>query len=168
MIHIYTGDGKGKTTASAGLATRALGRNLRVGFFSFLKDELSGEMIALQKLGALTQLPEGSYGFVWNMTDEQKAACAAAQQALFAKAQALANELDLLVLDEAVCALDTGMLDRKELFSFLLNLPSHLEVVLTGRGADVELCALADYVTEMTARKHPFDKGADARIGIEY
>ncbi len=169
-VHIYTGEGKGKTTAAAGLAARAAGQGLRVGFFQFLKSGklgISGEVISLSKLGVLAVSPPCD-GFVWQMDEEALAACKAQQKATFERAVKLAPELDLLVLDEAVCALDAGMLDAENVRAFLQNRPEGLEVVLTGRGDITALCDVCDYITEMRPLAHPCEKGVGARRGIEY
>lgn len=168
MVHVYTGDGKGKTTAAAGLAARALGQGLRVAFFQFLKTGLSGEVISLAQLGAEVFAPQGSGKFVWEMDDVEKAACAQQQQSTMERAFDMAPEFDLLVLDEVVCAVEAGLLALEDLRQLLEDRPEELEVVLTGRGADEELLQLGDYVTEMKMLAHPFELGQAARRGVEF
>ncbi len=167
-VHIYTGDGKGKTTAATGLAVRAAGQGLRVGFCQFLKTGTSGEISSLEKLGVWVASPTGQNKFLWEMDAAEKAECQRRQQETLAAAAAAAKTLDLLVLDEVVCAAAAGMLDMEELAAFVREKPAGLELVLTGRGATPELCALAEYVTEMHLVAHPYEKGQAARQGIEY
>ena len=167
-VHIYTGNGKGKTTAAAGLAARALGQGLRVGFFQFLKNGMSGETISLAKLGAVVVSPMGSGKFLWDMNQEEKAACAAKQDETLARAIEMAPGFDLLVLDEVICAVEAGVLSRQKLVSFIENKPAALELVLTGRGECTGLLELADYVTEMGEKAHPYNKGLAARKGVEF
>lgn len=168
LVHIYTGDGKGKTTAAAGLCARALGQGLRVGFFQFLKSGRSGEVDSLQKLGAQVGAAEDSGKFIWNMTEAEKEACATAQAIHLQKAAKAMPTLDLLVLDEAIGACGAGMLKEEDLLALLAAKPEHLEVVLTGRNASEALRNAADYITEMRAVRHPFDEGQVARRGIEF
>ncbi|MDL2324477.1 cob(I)yrinic acid a,c-diamide adenosyltransferase [Ruminococcaceae bacterium OttesenSCG-928-A16] len=168
MIQIYTGEGKGKTTAAAGLAARALGQGLRVGFFGFLKTGLSGEMVSLVKAGAVFMAPQGSGKFVWQMDDTEKEACRKQQTATLARAAQMMNQFDLLVLDEVFGALATGMLTPGDVMQLVEQKPAGMELVLTGRDAPPALLAKADYVTEMRSVKHPFDDGLKARKGIEF
>lgn len=168
MVHLYMGDGKGKTTAAAGLAARALGQGLRVGFCQFLKNGKSGECLTLEKAGALFIASSGSSKFIWEMSEPEKAACKAGQQQALAQAAAMMPRLDVLVLDEALGALETGMLELEEIVVLVRQKPSALELVLTGRNAPLQLMELADYATEMRCIKHPFSQGVPARKGIEY
>lgn len=167
-VHLYTGEGKGKTTAGVGLATRALGQGLRVGFFQFMKAGLSGEVVSLAKLGATVVSPSMGTKFVWDMDDTEKAACATLQQETFARARQAAQDLDLLVLDEAISACDTGMLSYEEVAGFIQNRPKGLELALTGRGDIAPLLPLADYCTEMKLHAHPYEKGRGPRKGVEF
>lgn len=165
MLHIYTGDGKGKTTAAAGLSVRASSAGLRVLFAQFLKDETSAERKGLAALG-VTVL--GGFPFVGFLTDEgQKAAAKKNAEALFAAVNARADQFDLVVLDEVLAALSLGLIERDALLAFIEKMRDR-ELVLTGRDADKQLCGLADYVTEMKCLKHPYEKGLPAREGIEF
>ncbi|MFV0413245.1 MAG: cob(I)yrinic acid a,c-diamide adenosyltransferase [Oscillospiraceae bacterium] len=166
-LQVYTGDGKGKTTAAAGLAVRALGRGLRVGFFQFLKDGSSGEIEVLRRLGALVAAAP-LQKFVWEMTPQEKEGCAKAQGQLLAQAAEALPGLDLAVLDEAACACTAGMLLLPALLTVVRQRPLGLELVVTGRGAPAPLLELADYVTEMRLLRHPYDAGLAARSGIEF
>ena len=165
-IHIYCGDGKGKTTAAVGLAARASGSGFRVVFVQFLKGGTTGELASLALLENIRMMRlSRPYGFTWTLSEAETAQLTASQNALFSKATAFCGdgERTLLVLDEVL-----GALSRTAVIEFLRNKPDALEVVLTGRDPDEELIALADYVSEVRKIKHPMDEGVMAREGIEY
>lgn len=168
-LHIYCGDGKGKTTASVGLAVRAAGNGMKVLFCQCMKDGTSGEVKLLKKLGITYRCCAERFGFFWNMTEEQKERAAHAYTHLFEDVSREAEEenYDLLVIDEFMSAYNHGLIYQKTALDFLINRPEYLEVVLTGRDPGEELLELADYVTEMRKIKHPFDEGIPARKGIE-
>lgn len=168
LIEVYTGEGKGKTTAAVGLATRALGQGLRVGLFQFLKTGMSGEMIPLVKAGAVFMAPQGSGKFVFQMNEQEKAQCKAQQMANLMRATEMMPRLDVLVLDEIFGALETGMIEKEALLALLAQKPQGMELVLTGRNAPEDIVETADYVTEMRCVKHPYDAGISARMGIEF
>lgn len=169
LIHIYCGDGKGKTTASVGLALRAAGAGKQVVFTQFFKDGSSSE------IGMLKQVPNIRVmhcktvpGFFFRMTPEQKEQCRRDYTQWFRQVTQAAMDADLLVLDEMLSACTNGVVPLEEVESFLKTKPEKLEVVLTGRNPDQCLLDAADYVTEMCKRKHPFDAGIPARKGIEF
>ena len=170
LIHLYFGDGKGKTTAAVGLAVRHSGRGGKVVFAQFLKDGTSGECRVLAKLGVtvLAANPVGKFSF--RMTEEEKAETAAALGRTFDAATGFAvrERATLLVLDEICAAVNCGFLPEKTLTEFLESRPDSLEVVLTGRDPSENLQVYADYITEMKKRRHPFDEGVAAREGIEF
>ena len=169
-VHIYCGDGKGKSTAVMGLAVRAAGCGKNVVLTQFLKDGKSSELNILRELPQVTVLTcEKQFGFFWNMTEDQKAEARAAYQELFDKAVQTAKEENvfLLVMDEFMAAYNHGMIDREKALAFLKGRPEGLEVALTGRDPAPELLELADYVSEVRKVKHPFDEGVSARKGIE-
>ena len=169
MIHLYCGDGKGKTTAAVGLAVRAAGAGRKVLFAQFLKNGDSAELDPLRSLGVRTLISPVSHGFLWTMSEEERKQAAADYTALLREAFKEAEDgFDVLVLDEAVGAAGCGMIPEEELLRLLKVRPGSLEVVLTGRGPSEALLAAADYVTEMKKLRHPFDRGAGARKGIEY
>lgn len=169
LIHVYMGDGKGKTTAALGLALRMAGRGGRVLLAQFLKSENSGERAALRQLPGVTLLPlPEQVKFVFQMTPEEKAAYAEETRHTLHRAAEESRIADLLILDEALGALETGLLPLEELLRFLDGKPAGLEVVLTGRAAPQLLLDRADYITRMDKVKHPFDRGIAARKGIEY
>ncbi len=176
LIHIYTGDGKGKTTAGIGLAIRALGQGKSVLFVQFFKEDAasSGEkdvFNALKDAQWKIELLRSNCRhpiFTKGKTDPNNVK--EAISSAFSKAVGLVQGggFDLLVFDEVMPAIEGKWLGMDEIIRFLDARPGHLEVVLTGRSAPPELVRLADYVTEMLKIKHPFDFGAPARKGIEY
>ncbi|MBQ4425296.1 MAG: cob(I)yrinic acid a,c-diamide adenosyltransferase [Lachnospiraceae bacterium] len=170
LVHLYCGDGKGKTTASVGLAVRAAGAGKKVLFVQFFKNGSSSELKSLRRLDNIDiLLCEKPYGFIWNMTPEELAAAKADFTALLREALVRACEgVDLLILDEAVSACNCEMIPEEELCAFLADRPEALEVVLTGRDPSEKLQSQADYITEMKKIRHPFDKGINARQGIEF
>ncbi len=172
LIHIYTGDGKGKTTAAVGLGVRACGRGMRVLMVQFLKSMPTGEMAALKALEPNFILFRGTElkKFTWQMDEIEKLETAGEQESIFEYAvnNAIGGACDLLILDEVLGAVSEGMLGKGSLLEFMKNKPEALELVLTGRGAADELIELADYVSEIYAVKHPADKGINGREGIEY
>lgn len=170
LIHLYCGEGKGKTTAAMGLAVRCAGRGNRIVIAQFLKDGTSGECRVLAKLDGVTLLAANPSGkFSTQMSEEEKRETAAAITRTFAAARGFATRegARLLVLDEVCAAISCGFLDENEVLDLLDSRPDGLEVVLTGRGPSERLLARADYITEMVKRRHPFDKGVAAREGIE-
>jgi cob(I)alamin adenosyltransferase len=169
MIHIYCGDGKGKTTAALGLILRHVGAGGKAVLAQFLKSTPTGELAALEKLGVPVYRNELPHGFFPDMSDEMKAKVRVMHDRTLTEAARLArsNECSLLVLDELSPALSLGLVDREAALA-LLDDHGNAELVITGRGPDEELLARADYVTEMKLVKHPYEKGAKARKGIEF
>jgi cob(I)alamin adenosyltransferase len=174
LIHIYGGGGKGKTTAAIGLACRAAGRGRKVVFCQFMKGSETGEISALEKLGVTIIRSPGAHGFLYQMSAEQQSVFESLQQSLFADVtSALTNpedgqRPDLIVLDEALDALLTGLISEETFRAFVDAKPAETELVFTGRQAPGWLEERADYITEMTKKKHPWDSGIVARKGIEY
>lgn len=166
MLHVYWGDGKGKTTAAMGLALRALGRGRKVCIAQFLKNGTSGELEILRAHGAVVCNGMTSNKFSWQMTDEEKAALRDAQTALVH--QLLRQPWDLLVLDEACDAWDLELVDHTALKALIEAFAADREIVLTGRKPSPWLQERADYSTQMVCHAHPFQKGLPAREGIEY
>lgn len=167
-VHVYTGDGKGKTTAAFGLAMRARGRGLSVLVIQFLKGKGDfGEVISARKLGIkVEQFGTGSWLWKGMVSDEDRREATAALER--AKHAVTSREADLVVLDEINVAVFFGLVDIESVLEIIRSRPQDLELVLTGRKAPAEVIALADYVTEMAPVKHPFDRGERARPGIEY
>ena len=167
MIHIYCGDGKGKTTAAMGLALRMAGRGKRVVIARFLKSGDSGECLALAALPGVTVLdaPE-RLPFTFRMTQqEREQECLRYREMLYTLTQ-LAPQADLLVLDEVCDGLDTGLVELDRLLALLDGFEG--EAVLTGREPGPELLARAGYVTRMVKVRHPYDEGVGARLGVEW
>lgn len=165
MLHLYWGNGKGKTTAAMGLALRALGHGRRVVIVQFLKDGTSGEIAPLRAAGAAVYACPNAK-FTWLMDEADKAA--AREASARALGQALAEPFDLLVLDEACAALKSGILDEALLRRAVAFAKNGREVVLTGRDPAPWLQDAADYSTEMRTHKHPYADGVAAREGVEY
>ncbi len=171
LIQIYTGDGKGKTTAALGQALRALGRGLVVIIIQFLKGEETGEVMFLQKQAPAMEVCRCNTQkkFPWEMNDEEIDLLRKETMDGFRRAEEIVvhNSCDMLILDEVIGALNRGYIPFENLKKLLAARPKSMELVLTGRGADKTLIDLADLVTEMKNIKHPFEKGIPARIGIE-
>lgn len=169
LIHLYCGDGKGKTTAALGLALRAAGAGKQVVFTQFFKDGSSSEMEPLAALpGVRVFHADTVRGFYRNMTPTQREQAGKDYTALFRQVTQAAQEADLLILDEIVSACNRGVVPEKLVTDFLREKPARLEVVLTGRNPSAALLELSDYITEMRKLRHPFDRGIGARKGIEF
>lgn len=169
MIQIYTGDGKGKTTAAAGAALRAAGGGRKVLFFQFLKDNSSGERAALSCVPGIT-LKEGieNIGKVWSFGEEEIKKLVPYYNRKIEEIREEMPDYDMAVLDEFITALNYGYADKELCYAFVRDFPKDKELVITGRGADERLLEAADYVSEIKKVKHPFDRGITAREGIEY
>lgn len=169
MIHLYCGDGKGKTTCAFGLALRAAGRGREVVVAQFLKSGDSGERMALEHVPGVKLLPvPPSVKFTFAMNETERTAAEAEASALFAEAQRAVRPGGVVVLDEICAAVSTGMVRLEAVTGFLDRLPEGAEAVLTGRDPSPELLDRADYITEMRKLRHPFDKGIPARKGVEW
>jgi len=175
LVQIYTGEGKGKTTAAFGLALRAAGQGNKVLIYQFLKPPSLdiGERFALQ-LGAVRIRVE-ALDVEWDMAKsfEDPEQVAKAQAAISEALERLAETgekrfYDVLILDEIVFCLSKGLAKLQDVKDVIDRRDRRVEVVLTGRGANKDLIALADLVTEMKNVKHPFDKGVSARRGVEF
>ena len=171
MVHIYCGDGKGKTTAAMGLALRCAGSGRRALVLQFLKDGSSSELAPLSRTEGAEVVPQTrAFGFTWTLSPEEWEEAGIYYGGLLETAweKAAAGGYGLLVLDEALGACAAGLIDEGRLLALLDSAPEGLEVVLTGRGPSQALLDRADYVTEMRKIKHPFDRGVAARRGVEY
>lgn len=171
MIHIYCGDGKGKTTAALGLVLRASGAGMRVRFVQLLKGGHTSELAGLAGLPGVTVCRcDRDYGFTFRMTDADRAAITACHNTLLRDAMQAVQEgtADLLVLDEFCAAYNTGLLDRALAERLVLEFPPTAELVLTGREPAQIFLDAADYISEIRAVRHPYTKGIAAREGIEY
>lgn len=166
MVHLYWGEGKGKTTAAMGLALRALGAGQRVVIVQFLKGASSGEIPLLEQLGATIYRGKAGQKFVFQMTEEEKTRTRAMQNEHLRAA--LAEQADLLILDEACAAWQLEMVDHALLQQAVLQRPAEQELVLTGRNPAQWMREAADYETEMRCYRHPYETGVTARKGVEF
>ena len=171
LIHLYHGDGKGKTTAAIGLAVRAAGSKMKVLFVQFLKTEFSGERHILSHTEnvTLTFCPL-ELKFTFEMDDKEKAQAAKIFKGIFDNAvtTALTEKYDMVVLDEVFEAINAHMLSESEVYEFITNAPSSMEIVMTGHNPPQKFMDCADYITEFKKIKHPYDRGITGRIGIEF
>lgn len=171
MIHIYCGDGKGKTSAAVGLAVRAAGCGKRILFARFLKNEDSGEVRILDQIEQIQVLHlKKSYGFFRTLSEEEKEQVTEMYAELWntIRRRISSESFDVLVMDEFMAVYNYDLIDHGEALDFLREKPADLEIVLTGRDPDRKLVEQADYVSEIHKVKHPFDRGIRARKGIEY
>ena len=169
LVHVYTGNGKGKTTTALGLAFRATGRGLNVVMLQFLKpDGCYGEHIAGKRLEGFTIVPMGADHMCGEAVPREVDEELTRKGLEKAKEALTSGEYDLVILDEINNSMKFGLVDPKGLIELLESRAPHTEVVLTGRGVPQEIIDYADLVTEMKLIKHPFDKGIGARKGIEY
>lgn len=170
LVHLYCGEGKGKTTASVGLTVRASGFGLKILFMQFLKSGTSSELKVLDSLENVTVMSTKPIKkFSFQMTDEEKEEVRRIDGEVFLEVSKKLRdeEYDMFVLDECLGAIEAGLFDEKLIVDFLKTKPENLEVVLTGRYPTDELLELADYVSRIDKVKHPYDKGVMARKGIE-
>lgn len=166
LVEIYTGDGKGKTSAALGLALRAAGQGLRVIFIQFLKGEPGGEHLIAAKL-KLFEIVQTGHGDIFQKEDSQLKQEAVKTLELAEKAFT-GGDYDVVVLDEIFIAYWRGFISLQEILDLMQNKPDGVELVMTGRKAPPEVIKRADLVTEMLMIKHPFSEGVKQRRGIEY
>ncbi|WP_456419161.1 cob(I)yrinic acid a,c-diamide adenosyltransferase [Thermovibrio sp.] len=164
MVHVYTGNGKGKTSAALGLCLRAVGRGLKCCFIQFIKGVPTGEMEAVKHLPGFEFYQTGRPGYDFRITDEDFKRAREGFELALKKS----SEVDVLVLDEVNVAVHLGLLEVSQLVDFIRGKPPYLELVLTGRHARAEVIELADYVTYFQLVKHPYYLGRKARKGIDY
>lgn len=170
LVHIYCGDGKGKTTAAFGLAFRCVGRGNKVLVLQFLKGGVTGEVLLAQRIPEIYIIRGNAAGkFSFMMSEDEKAAVRSEHDKNLAKASALVSngQYSMIVLDEIMAAWEQNLIDRKAVLELIVNRTEGLEVVMTGRNPPKELLDLADYVSEIRKLRHPFDTGVSAREGIE-
>ena len=167
LIHIYCGEGKGKTTAVMGLALRGASRGKKVMIIQFLKDGTSGEISLLSKQeNVIICAGKATESFSWNMTAEEKQQTIKLHNSHLEKALAFTG--DMLILDELCGACTTELLDIELVKKLIATKPEEQELVFTGRNPPQFIIEKADYITEMKMIKHPFEQGIPAREGIEY
>lgn len=170
-IQLYCGDGKGKTTASLGLALRAAGSGMKVIFVQFLKGSDTSELKSLESIPNITVIRNTKeFGFynTMNENDIKEITLMHTQNFMKAIEKVKNGECDLLVLDELCAAYEKSLIEQEAVRDFIKNKPENLELVMTGRNPDIFLIEHADYISEIKKIKHPFDKHVPARLGIEY
>ncbi len=167
-IHVYTGEGKGKTTAAFGLAMRASGRGLKVLIIQFMKGRPdSGEVVSAKRLPNVKVEQYGTKALVVEGKVPEKVKRLAMKGLERARKAIHDEEVDMLILDEVNVAVHFGLVPPEQLLELVASKPADMELILTGRHARPEVVRLAEYVTEMKAKKHPYSSGRQARIGIE-
>jgi len=169
-VHCYTGNGKGKTTASLGLALRAAGHKKQVLIIQFMKGNINyGELEGVKMLSPYVELVQfGRETFV-SKENPDKIDIEYAQKGLkFAEKSIMSDRYDIIILDEINVALDFKLIDLDKVVDLIKKKPERLELILTGRYAPKEIMQLADLITEMKEMKHYYNKGVDGREGVEY
>jgi cob(I)alamin adenosyltransferase len=169
MIQVYTGDGKGKTTAALGLACRAVGHGLKVFIIQFMKgDTQSGEVATAKRLAPYLTIRQMGRGFLVRREGPDPEDIRCAHEAMALAGEIIrGGEYDIVILDEINVACALGLVNKEEVLKVMDERPSHVELILTGRDAASEVIEQADLVTEMREIKHYFPKGIQAREGIE-
>jgi len=169
LTQVYTGNGKGKTSAAFGLALRAIGRGLKVYVIQFIKGGFDyGELHIVKRLPNLKLKAFGRGQFISQMPPEEEDFKLAREALQLAQEVVKSGEFDIIVLDEINVALNLRLIKTEEVVNLIKNKPSHVELVLTGRSAPPEIISIADLVTEMKETKHPYTQGEPPRKGIEY
>ena len=167
LLHIYCGDGKGKTTASLGLSLRMAGAGMRVAFVQFMKGSDTAELMSLKLIPAITVMRcDRDYGFFRTLSDSEKSALTQCHNDLLERA--FSGNFDGIILDEFNIAYKYGLLDRERAAELIAANRERCETVLTGRGPDERFLAAADYISDIKCLRHPYEKGVQARKGIEY
>lgn len=171
-IQIYTGDGKGKTTAAVGLATRAAGNEYMVTMVQFLKGGATGELHSAKRLDPYFNIYrfEKPRGFFWTLNEEQKAELKEEIQEAynFCLKQLEDKSCDILIMDEVMGALSNKLLTEEQILHLMDKKPEEIELVMTGRNVPERIVEKANLVTEMKDIKHYFNEGVPARKGIEF
>ena len=169
LLMINTGNGKGKTTASLGLAVRALGNGFKVCIVQFIKGDWKyGETVLEDAFKGNIDFHIMGRGFTWKSDDLEKDKQLAQKAWEFAKTIILSEKYQMVILDELTYLISYNMVTEEEITSFLTNRPKNLHIVLTGRDASSSLIEIADLVTEMKSVKHHYENGIKAQKGIEY
>lgn len=169
IVQVYTGNGKGKTSAAFGLALRAIGRGLKVYVIQFIKGGFDyGELYIVDKLPNLTLKAFGRGRFVTEKPPEREDIEFAEKAMALAEEVVKSDEYDIVVLDEINVALNLKLIKIERVLELIRNKPKHVELILTGRYAPDKIIEAANLVTEMREVKHPYNKGFQARKGIEY
>lgn len=167
LIHIYCGDGKGKTTAAIGLAVRGAGSGMRVCFAQLMKGSFTSELNTLALIPDIDVMRcDRDYGFVKNMSDDDKALLTMCHNGLLKKS--FSGDYDMIILDEFNSAYYHGLLDKTAAAEFILNGRKNAEIILTGRDPAGIFTDAADYISEIGCIRHPYQNGVSARVGIEF
>lgn len=170
LIHVYHGNGKGKTTCGMGLCVRAAGAGKKVLIYQFLKSGRSSELNILSHIPEITIMEAKSDAkFTFCMSDEEKTECKKYYTEKFQeiKKEVIDGDYDVLYMDESLHMMKQGLLDEDMVIDFLKNKPEKLEVILNGYDPSDKLREVADYISFIQKEKHPFDQGIPARVGIE-
>ena len=169
MVHIYYGDGKGKTTAAVGIAVRASGVGKTVLFTQFLKSDISGERRILECIPTvkMPKLPE-KLKFIFDTTPEEHLKFKQNAMELYRYLIKSVNKYDVIIADEIFSAAEVGFITLSDIRTLIEKFPEDKDLVLTGHSVDKSIIAYADYVSVITKVKHPHDDGMKARRGIEY
>ena len=169
LVHIYCGEGKGKTTCSVGLAVRFAATGKKVLFYQFMKNQKSGERSVLETIPEIEvykgyEMPK--FSFAMNEEDEAKSV----YENEFEKIKKLSDsgKYGMIILDEIMSCISCGFLDSSAVADFLRDKEKNPEIVMTGRNPDPELCELADYISDIRKIKHPYDRNITARRGVEF
>ncbi|UCC27931.1 MAG: cob(I)yrinic acid a,c-diamide adenosyltransferase [Candidatus Bathyarchaeota archaeon] len=169
LVQVYTGDGKGKTSAAFGAALRAIGRGLKVYIIQFIKGGFDyGELHVVKKLPNFKLAAFGRGKFVTEVSPHEEDVKLAEEALKLAKEVIGSGQYDIVVLDEINVALNLKLVTVDEALQLIKNRPKHVELILTGRYAPMQIVEVADLVTEMKEIKHPFTEGVTPRKGIEY
>jgi cob(I)alamin adenosyltransferase len=167
-IHVYTGNGKGKTTSAIGLGIRVTGAGLKVHLLQFMKGRRYSELNTLDKIKNFTYSQHGRDEFV-NKKKPEKIDIDMAQEGFkYAKKLIKSNKYDLIILDEINVAVDFNLIDIEDVLKLIMGKPEKLELVLTGRYVNPKIIKTAEYVTEMLEIMHPYQKGVQARKGFDF
>ena len=169
LIHLYHGEGKGKTTAAIGIAVRAAGNGLKVLFVQFMKGNETGELNVLGRVSGVTVFRSNkNLGFVSKMSEEEKQQLTDIHNEILGKVILVAEEYDMIVLDEVTYPCSYELINVDLLRQFIEKKPPQTELILTGRNPVQFMIDKADYITNMTCEKHPYESGITARKGIEF
>lgn len=168
LTHIYTGNGKGKTTAAIGLGMRAVGHGLHVYMIQFMKGRQYGEITTIEKTSNFTVKQFGRDEFVSKTKPEQIDIDYAQQGLTHAKKIITDGKYDVVILDEINVAVDFGLITQEDVIVLMTTKPAHVELILTGRYAPADLVKYADLVSEICEIKHPYTNGLLSRKGIDW
>ena len=168
LVHVYTGNGKGKTTAAIGLGIRATGENLKVYMIQFMKGRRYSEIDAIEKINNFSVIQFGRDEFVNKKNPEQIDIDLARKGFEHAKEILLKNKYDVVILDEINVAIDYNLVPLDEVIKLIENKPKNIELILTGRYANPQIIMRADLVSEILEIKHPYHNGVQSRKGIDW